>query len=244
MKRCQGTSWPGVPTCLIFSWEGRWWNWEVKWTSSDWCEPESRPVRIAHLTPQECPLVCLSEGDRRLVFLQVAQPSTWCLFPVSRWCTEQHELCAAATSLWAECSSPSGACSQQTLERMLSVTSKSWCKIDQSYSSNRNWESNPVWEAGSVVRCRAVFRQGRDWTCRLHIAELSITLRDTNSGSQLVAVDIRVRVSFLLLSGERDFEVAGPLPVLWWPWLCVTLPQPGILSTSWASKSSVILVLP
>lgn len=90
---------------------------------------------------------------------------------------------------------------------------------------------NSVREVGSVARCRAVFRQGRGWSCRLNIVELSGITRDRSGCSQLEAVDVKVRVSFLLLSEERDCKVAGTLPLLRWPLLCVFLPWLGILST-------------
>ena len=73
------------------------------------------------------------------------------------------------------CSSPSGACSQQALGRTLQVASKSRCKVGQSYSSNRRRAVDPVWEAGSRQRCRAVFPQGGHWSCRLHWSTCSGT---------------------------------------------------------------------
>lgn len=72
---------------------------------------------------------------------------------------------------------------------------------------------NPVWEAGSAVRCRAVFRQGQDWSCRLDIVELPVITGGRSACSQLEAVDVKVKVSFLL-SEERACKVAGTLPLL------------------------------
>ena len=97
------------------------------------------------------------------------------------------------------CSSPSGALRQQALARMLQVTSKSQCKIGQSYSSNRCRAMDPVWKAGSQQRCGAVFPQGEFWSCRPRAAEISVIIRHS-SGSQCESVDVKVEVSFPLLS--------------------------------------------
>lgn len=97
------------------------------------------------------------------------------------------------------CSSPSGALSQHALVRTLQVASKSRCKIGQSYSSNRRRAMDPVWKAGSQQRCGAVFPQGERWSCRLRAAESSV-IAGHSSPSQCEAVDVKVKVSFPLLS--------------------------------------------
>lgn len=101
------------------------------------------------------------------------------------------------------CSSPSGALRRQALVRTLQVASKSRCKIGQSYSSNRRRAMDPVWKAGSQQRCGAVFPQGECWSCRPRAAEISVIIRHS-SGSQCEAVDIKVEVSFPLLSEETS----------------------------------------
>ena len=72
-------------------------------------------------------------------------------------------------------------------------------KIGQSYSSNRCRAMDPVWKAGSQQRCGAVFPQGEFWSCRPRAAEISVIIRHS-SGSLGEAVDVKVEVSFPLLS--------------------------------------------
>lgn len=138
------------------------------------------------------------------------------------------------------CSSPSGALRQQALARMLQVTSKSQCKIGQSYSSNRCRAMDPVWKAGSQQRCGAVFPQGEFWSCRPRAAEISVIIRHS-SGSQCESVDVKVEVSFPLLSEGRvartHLLLRGALPT------CHPA-MAGHLWCPWTSESSSILFLP
>ena len=64
------------------------------------------------------------------------------------------------------------------------------------------------------MRPRAVFRRAWDGSCRLSVVELPVITGGRSVCSQPDAVDVKVKVSFLLLSEERDCKVAGTLPLL------------------------------